>query len=98
MKNSIHAQYNIQIFSKEEVTVYYFSDLRKETLQDFSEFLFSYTDEEHVMLLQTLKELPSLKDAYFGKLEGLPALDKFTADKEKATPAMPLKPSTFNEV
>ena len=77
---------------------YTFSQTRKESPQDFNEFLDSCTLTEKIQMLQALKDLPKLKDKYFGKLKGLPALDKFTTDKDKATPSKPLKPSTFNEV
>ena len=77
---------------------YTFSQTRKESPQDFNEFLDACTITERVQMLQALKDLPKLKDKYFGKLMGLPALDKFTTDKDKATPAKPLKPATFNEV
>lgn len=77
---------------------YYFSDSRKETPQDFTDFLSDCTDEERVQLLQTLKELPALKDEYFGKLKGLPELSRFAKDRKSATSEKPLKPATFNEV
>ena len=77
---------------------YTFSQTRKESPQDFNEFLDACTITERVQMLQALKDLPKLKDKYFGKLRGLPALNKFTTDKDKATPAKPLKPATFNEV
>ena len=77
---------------------YTFSQTRKESPQNFNEFLDSCTLTEKIQMLQALKDLPKLKDKYFGKLRGLPALDRFTTDKDKATPAKPLKPATFNEV
>lgn len=45
---------------------------------------------ERIQMLQALKDLPGLKDKYFGWLKGLPPLDTFT-DKSR-------KPSSFNEV
>lgn len=77
---------------------YLFSESRKETPQDFTNFLESCTNEERVMLLQALKDFPDLKDEYFGNLKGLPELDKFAEDKNKETKDLPAKPSTFNEV
>ena len=77
---------------------YTFSQTRKESPQDFNEFLDACTITERIQMLQALKDLPKLKDKYFGKLRGLPALSNFTTDKDKATPSKPLKPSTFNEV
>ena len=77
---------------------YYFSDSRKETPQDFTDFLSDCTDEERVQLLQTLKAFPGLKDEYFGKLKGLPELSRFAKDSKSATSEKPLKPGTFNEV
>lgn len=77
---------------------YTFSQTRKESPQDFNKFLEACTIAERVQMLQALKDLPKLKDKYFGKLRGLPALSNFTTDKDKATPSKPLKPSTFNEV
>ena len=77
---------------------YTFSETRRETPQDFNDFLDASTDEERIQMLQALQDLPNLKDEYFGKLKGLPALDYFTTDKNKATASKPYKPSTFNEV
>lgn len=77
---------------------YTFSETRKETPQDFNDFLDSSTDEERIQMLQALQDLPGLKDEYFGKLKGLPASDYFTTDKKKSTASKPYKPSTFNEV
>ncbi len=77
---------------------YTFSQTRKESPQDFNEFLASCTITERIQMLQALKDLPKLKDKYFGKLRGLPALSNFTTNKDKTTPSKPLKPSTFNEV
>lgn len=89
---------------------YSFSETRKETPQDFNDFLNSCTDVERVQLLQALGALkpsdmlswfPSdykLKDEYFGKLKGLPKLSYFANDEKKATASKPLKPETFNDV
>ena len=89
---------------------YYFSETRKETPQDFNDFLRVCTNIERIQMLQALavfkpKEglswFPSkfyLKDEYFGSLKGLPSLSYFTTDKNKVTASRPLKPETFNEV
>lgn len=77
---------------------YHFSQTRKETPQDFNDFLEACSVEERIQLLQALKDLPSLKDKYFGQLNGLPRLEHFTTDKNKITPNRPFKPSSFNEV
>lgn len=69
-----------------------------ESPQDFTDFLESCTDEERVLLLQSLKALPNLKDEYFGTLKGLPDLENFTANINEVTQDTPLKPKTFNEV
>ncbi|MBQ7193292.1 MAG: hypothetical protein IJR98_02865 [Synergistaceae bacterium] len=69
---------------------YTFSQTRKESPKDFNEFLDDCTLVERVQMLQVLKDLPKLKDEYFGKLRSLPALESYT-DKSR-------KPSTFNEV
>ena len=80
------------------ITAEAFSPTRKETPQDFNDFLNACTITERIQMLQALKDLPKLKDEYFGTLTGLPSLNHFTTDKNKATPSKPLKPSTFNEV
>ena len=77
---------------------YTFSETRQETPQDFNDFLEASADEERIQMLQALQDLPKLKDEYFGKLAGLPNLEYFTTDKNKATASKPYKPSTFNEV
>ena len=77
---------------------YDYRKMRKDTPQDFNDFLNSCTVEERIQMLQALKDLPSLKDKYFGQLNGLPGLNHFTTDKKKITPNKPLKPSSFNEV
>ena len=69
---------------------YIFSQTRKESPQDFNKFLDDCTISERIQMLQALKDLPGLKDKYFGKLKGLPPLETFT-DKKR-------KPSSFNEV
>ena len=69
---------------------YTFSQTRKESPQDFNKFLDDCTITERIQMLQALKDLPALKDKYFGKLRGLPPLETFT---EKSR-----KPSSFNEV
>lgn len=77
---------------------YTLSQTRKESPQDFNDFLADCTTIERIQLLQTLKDFPDLKDEYFGKLKGLPPLNRFTTDKNKASSSLPLKPSSFNEV
>ncbi|MBQ3448180.1 MAG: hypothetical protein IJG37_11095 [Synergistaceae bacterium] len=77
---------------------YYFSESHKDTPQDFTDFLSDCTDEERVQLLQALKELPALKDNYFGKLKGLPEISHFAKNRKSATVERPPKPATFNEV
>ena len=70
----------------------------KDTAADFDYFLNNCTREERVQLLQSLRELPKLKDSYFGQLSGLPNLEFFAKDKKEASARKPLKPKTFNEV
>ena len=71
---------------------------RKDTPQDFNNFLEACTAEERIQMLQALKDLPSLKDKYLGQLEGLSSLEHFTTRKNEVTSDKFLKPSTFNEV
>lgn len=52
---------------------YTFSPTRKESPQDFNSFLDGCTLSERVQMLQALKDLPGLKDKYFGKLKGTPS-------------------------
>lgn len=86
----------VMFMSEVSEAAYVFSSAFKENPQSFTNFLWSCTDEERILLVQSLKDLPSLlKDEYFGSLEGLPALDKFASDNDKL---LPKKPETFNEV
>lgn len=101
---------DFSIFSNNNAKMPSWFPTRKETPQDFNDFLDSCNDTERVQLLQALGALkpsdmlswfPSdykLKDEYFGKLKGLPNSDVFTTDKKKETASKLLKPETFNDV
>ena len=48
---------------------YSFSMTRKDTPQDFNDFLNACSNEERIQMLQALGDLPSLKDKYFVSIQ-----------------------------
>jgi len=82
-----------------EIPIYTVSQTNKDTAADFDNFLQRCSLQERIALLQSLRGIDvEIRDECFGKLDGLPSLEHFTEDKDKANQNLPLKPKTYNEV
>lgn len=76
----------------------YVNVLNKDSAEDLKSFIEECSLEERVQLLQSLNGFGNIRDEWFGVLNELPELNRFTTDKKKASKQLPLKPKTFNEV